>query len=100
LGSPIKLYKDMSKQELSELLGQHTDAAAPQALIKLMPAVVLLSRLTEEVRTAVSDLIKSSNQLERLTRKLVVWLTVVLAFLTVVLALPELKNAVLWLRAR
>ena len=98
MGSPTKFYKDMSTQELSELLGQHTEAAA-QAQVKLMPAVILLGRLTEEVKTAVSDLIKSSNQLERLTCKLI-WLTVVLAFLTVVLALPEFKNAVLWLRAR
>jgi hypothetical protein len=50
-------------------------------------------------RRRVEDLTKSSSRLVGLTKWLI-RLTVVLAFLTVVLAIPEFKNLVAWLRAR
>jgi len=92
-----EFYKDMSKEQLLELLGKET-ASAAQAQIKLLPAVVLLGRLTEDVKAAVWDLTKSSNRLEALT-KWPISLTVALALLTAVLAIPESKNAVAWLKA-
>ena len=86
----------MSKEELLELLGRET-VHASQSQIKLLPAVVLLCRLTEEVKAAVCGLTKSSNRIEGLTRWLIA-LTVALALLTALLAIPLLKDVMAWVK--
>jgi hypothetical protein len=55
--------------------------------------------LLELTRRGIVRLNESSRQLERLT-KVLIWLTVVLAVFTLILAVPEVRNIVAWLKAR
>lgn len=89
-------YKDMTESELTAVTGaipgtrMNGEQVTPQVITTA--AVVLVGR-------RVADLTASSRRLERLTKWLI-GLTIVLAVLTLILAVPEVGKLVAWARAR
>ena len=89
----MRLTERSDKDLVDELDSPGTNAGSPMWSLK---KILVASELQ---RRRVEDLTESSRRLEGPTEWLI-GLTVVLAFLTVVLAIPEFKNLVAWLKAR
>ena len=89
----MRLTERSDKDLVDELDSPGTSVGSPMwSLKKILIALELRRRRVE-------DLTESSRRLEGLTKWLI-RLTVVLAFLTVVPAIPEFKNLVARLKAR
>ena len=89
-------YKDMTDGELYDLMNAYAGSTVKGEKVtpgdKTTAAVVLAGR-------RVVDLTASSRRLERLTKWLI-GLTIVLAVLTLTLAVPEVGKLVAWAKAR
>jgi hypothetical protein len=89
-------YKDMTDGELYDVMNACAGAIMKGERLtpehKITAAVVLVGR-------RLLDLTASSRRLERLTKWLI-GLTIVLAVLTLILAVPEVGKLVAWAKAR